>query len=143
MQMNMLTCFRIIARSGRPAQRENTMAALDSIKIRLREFASERDWDQFHSPKNLAMALIVEAAELVEHFQWLTGEQSQALSHEKLAEVEQEIADIQIYLVRLADKLGIDIERAVHAKLEINAGKYPADKVRGSARKYSDWDDGC
>ena len=103
MQMNMLTCFRIIARSGRPAQRENTMAALDSIKIRLREFASERDWDQFHSPKNLAMALIVEAAELVEHFQWLTGEQSQALSHEKLAEVEQEIADIQIYLVRLAD----------------------------------------
>jgi len=119
------------------------MAALDSIKIRLREFASERDWDQFHSPKNLAMALIVEAAELVEHFQWLTGEQSQALSQEKLAEVEQEIADIQIYLVRLADKLGIDIERAVDAKMEINAGKYPADKVRGSARKYSDRDEGC
>jgi dCTP diphosphatase len=119
------------------------MAELDSIKIRLREFASERDWDQFHSPKNLAMALIVEAAELVEHFQWLTGEQSQALSPAKLAEVEQEIADIQIYLVRLADKLGIDIERAVQAKMEINARKYPADKVRGSARKYTECDDGC
>ena len=99
------------------------MRSLEQIKNRLREFAAERDWDQFHSPKNLAMALIVEAAELVEHFQWLTEEQSQSLTPEKLAEVEQEIADIQIYLIRLADKLGIDIENAVDAKIKINEHK--------------------
>ena len=119
------------------------MQSLEQIKIRLREFASERDWDQFHSPKNLSMALIVEAAELVEHFQWLTEDQSQTLPPEKLAEVEQEIADIQIYLIRLADKLGVDMEKAVNAKIELNAKKYPADKVRGSAVKYSDCNDGC
>ena len=119
------------------------MSKLDKIKLRLRHFARERDWDQFHSPKNLAMALIVEAAELVEHFQWITEEQSQALPADKLTEVEQEIADIQIYLIRLADKLGIDLERAVDAKIELNARKYPAEKVRGSAAKYNDCDDGC
>ena len=119
------------------------MQSLEQIKSRLREFAAERDWDQFHSPKNLAMALIVEAAELVEHFQWLTEEQSQTLPLEKLAEVEQEIADIQIYLIRLADKLGVDMEKAVNAKIELNEKKYPADKVRGSAVKYNDCDDGC
>ena len=119
------------------------MQSLEQIKNRLREFASERDWDQFHSPKNLSMALIVEAAELVEHFQWLTEDQSQTLPPEKLAEVEQEIADIQIYLIRLADKLGVDMEKAVNAKIELNAKKYPADKVRGSAAKYNDCNDGC
>ena len=119
------------------------MQSLEQIKTRLREFASERDWDQFHSPKNLAMALIVEAAELVEHFQWLTEDQSQTLPPEKLAEVAQEIADIQIYLIRLADKLGVDMEKAVNAKIELNEKKYPADKVRGSAAKYSDCDNGC
>ena len=119
------------------------MQSLEQIKTRLREFAKERDWDQFHSPKNLAMALIVEAAELVEHFQWLTEEQSQSLPSEKLAEVEQELADIQIYLIRLADKLGVDMEKAVNAKIELNAKKYPAEKVRGSAVKYNDCDDGC
>ena len=119
------------------------MQSLEQIKIRLREFAAERDWDQFHSPKNLAMALIVEAAELVEHFQWLTEEQSQTLPPDKLAEVEQEVADIQIYLIRLADKLGINMEQAVNAKIELNEKKYPAEKVRGSALKYNDCDDGC
>ena len=119
------------------------MQSLNQIKTRLRNFAAERDWDQFHSPKNLAMALIVEAAELVEHFQWLTEEQSQTLPPDKLAEVEQEIADIQIYLIRLADKLGVDMEKAVNAKIELNEKKYPADKVRGSAVKYNDCDDGC
>ena len=119
------------------------MKSFKQIKIRLREFAAERDWDQFHSPKNLAMALIVEAAELVEHFQWLTEEQSQALPSNKLAEVEQEIADIQIYLIRLADKLGVDMEKAVNAKIELNEKKYPAEKVRGSAEKYNDCGDGC
>ena len=88
------------------------MESLEHIKHRLRDFADERDWDQFHSPKNLAMAMIVEAAELVEHFQWLTEDQSQTLPPDKLGEVEQEIADIQIYLIRLADKLGIDMEQA-------------------------------
>jgi NTP pyrophosphatase (non-canonical NTP hydrolase) len=117
--------------------------SLEQIKTRLREFAAERDWDQFHSPKNLAMALIVEAAELVEHFQWLTEEQSQTLPPKKLAEVEQEIADIQIYLIRLADKLGVDMEKAVNAKIELNEKKYPAEKVRGRAVKYNDCDDGC
>ena len=119
------------------------MQSLEQIKIRLREFAAERDWDQFHSPKNLAMALIVEAAELVEHFQWLTEEQSQTLPPKKLSEVEQEIADIQIYLIRLADKLGVDMEKAVNAKIELNEKKYPAEKVRGSALKYNDCGDGC
>jgi NTP pyrophosphatase (non-canonical NTP hydrolase) len=119
------------------------MQSLDQIKTRLRDFADARDWDQFHSPKNLAMALIVEAAELVEHFQWLTEEQSQTLPPDKLAEVEQEIADIQIYLIRLADKLGVDMEKAVNAKIELNEKKYPAEKVRGSAVKYNDCDDGC
>ena len=119
------------------------MESLEQIKTRLREFAAERDWDQFHSPKNLSMALIVEAAELVEHFQWLTEDQSQTLPPEKLAEVEQEIADIQIYLIRLADKLGVDMEKAVNAKIKLNEKKYPADKVRGSAVKYNDCDDGC
>ena len=119
------------------------MSEPEKIKLRLRQFAKERDWDQFHSPKNLAMALIVEAAELVEHFQWLTEEQSQTLPPDKLAEVEQEIADIQIYLIRLADKLGVDMEKAVNAKIELNEKKYPAEKVRGSAVKYNDCDDGC
>ena len=118
------------------------MNKLDKIKLRLRRFADERDWDQFHSPKNLAMALIVEAAELVEHFQWLTEKQSQTLPADKLTEVEQEIADIQIYLIRLADKLGIDIEKAVNAKIKLNEKKYPAEKVRGKAGKYNEYDEG-
>ena len=118
------------------------MKLLEQIKIRLREFAAERDWDQFHSPKNLAMALIVEAAELVEHFQWLTEKQSRKLPAGKLAEVEQEIADIQIYLIRLADKLGIDVEKAVNAKIKLNEKKYPADRVRGKSAKYDEYDEG-
>jgi len=118
------------------------MDSLDQIKTRLREFAAVRDWDQFHSPKNLAMALIVEAAELVEHFQWLTGEQSAALPPDRLTEVEQELADIQIYLIRLADKLHVDLERAVIAKIERNEEKYPPEKCRGSAQKYVEYNNG-
>jgi dCTP diphosphatase len=121
------------------------MNPFDQIKTRLRDFAAERDWDQFHSPKNLSMALIVEASELVEHFQWLKQDESLALSADKLNEVAQEIADIQIYLVRIADKLGVDIEQAVDEKIALNERKYPADKVRGSAGEddYSGCDDGC
>ena len=111
----------------------------DDIVVELRRFAEERDWDQFHSPKNLAMATTVEAAELLEHFQWLTEEQSKNLKSEKLAKVAEEIADIQVYLIRLADKLGVDIMESVRAKIKLNAAKYPADKVRGDARKYSEY----
>jgi NTP pyrophosphatase (non-canonical NTP hydrolase) len=110
---------------------------IDELKGVLRRFADERDWDQFHSPKNLSMALSVEAAELLEHFQWLTEEQSGQLPNDAKSRVAEEIADIQIYLVRLADKLGIDIDSAVQAKLEVNRRKYPADLVRGSSAKYT------
>ncbi|MHB8622169.1 MAG: nucleotide pyrophosphohydrolase [Sulfuricaulis sp.] len=111
------------------------MNTLDELKQRLRQFARERDWEQFHSPKNLSMALIVEAAELVEHFQWLTQEQSQKLAPESLRAVEQEIADVFIYLVRMADLLGVDLMDAARRKIELNAKKYPAHEVRGKADK--------
>ena len=120
---------------------EKIMAETDFDRIRkqVRQFVVEREWDRFHSPKNLSMALIVEAAEMVEHFQWLTEEQSCNLSPEKLAEVELELADIQIYLLSLAEKLQLDVITAVEKKLALNAEKYPADKVRGSSRKYTEY----
>ena len=105
----------------------------------LQNFATERDWEQFHSPKNLAMALIVEAAEMVEHFQWLSEEQSRTLPAEKLKEVEQEMADIFIYLIRIADGIGVNLEEAAWRKIELNEEKYPIEKARGSAKKYSDY----
>jgi NTP pyrophosphatase (non-canonical NTP hydrolase) len=111
----------------------------DGIKKQVRQFVVERDWDQFHSPKNLSMALIVEAAELVEHFQWLTEEQSCNLSPEKLAEVEQELADIQVYLISLAEKLKLNLISAVEKKLVLNAQKYPVNQVRGSSKKYNEY----
>jgi dCTP diphosphatase len=109
------------------------------LRDKLRKFVAERDWDQFHSPKNLAMALSVEAAELVEHFQWLTEAESHRLAPEKFAEVRDEMADVLVYLVRLADKLEVDLLAAAAAKIEKNALKYPADKVRGSMKKYSEY----
>lgn len=111
----------------------------DRIRKQVRQFVVERDWDQFHTPKNLSMALIVEAAEMVEHFQWLTEEQSCKLSQEKLAEVELELADIQIYLISLAEKLQLDLIAAVDKKLVLNAEKYPAEQVRGSSKKYTEY----
>ena len=113
---------------------------LDALRERLRAFVRERDWEQFHSPKNLAMAMIVEAAELVEHFQWVTEQQSCQLTPEKHAKVAQEIADTFIYLLRLADVLGIDLVEAAHEKMNLNANKYPADKVRGRNEKYTEYD---
>ena len=110
---------------------------LEAIKIRLQEFAKERDWDQFHSPKNFSMALIVECAELVEHFQWLTDEQSKNLPAETLDEVSLEMADIMMYLIRLADKLDVDLLQAVDRKIELNAIKYPVEKSKGIATKYN------
>jgi len=117
---------------------------IDSIEIlrdRLRVFAQERDWDQFHTPKNLSMALIAEAAELVEHFQWVEGDKSHLLEEKVRPAVEEEIADILIYLVRIADKLGIDLYSAAERKIAINARKYPADKVKGSSKKYTEYED--
>lgn len=110
---------------------------MEALKQKLREFAQERDWDQFHSPKNLAMALSVEVAELVEHFQWLTQEQSRITDPEKLEQIRQEIGDILIYLVRLSDKLCIDPLQAAHDKIRINGEKYPVDKAKGNALKYN------
>ena len=107
---------------------------------RLRAFAADRDWEQFHSPKNLAMALSVEVAEIVEHFQWLTEEQSRDLDTSKKAQVAEELADAFIYLVRLSDQLQIDLLKAADQKLAVNESKYPAEQVRGSARKYSEYD---
>lgn len=115
------------------------MHELDDLKLRLRKFAADRDWDQFHSPKNLSMALIAEAAELVEHFQWITEEQSANLSAAKLKEVEEELADILIYLVRSADKLGINLIEAAQQKIETNEQKYPAEKVKGNSKKYTEY----
>jgi NTP pyrophosphatase (non-canonical NTP hydrolase) len=108
------------------------------LRDQLRRFASERDWDQFHSPKNLASALIVEAAELLEPFQWLTEDQSRALSPQQAAAVRREVADVFIYLVRLADKLDIDLMAAARQKVIENEEKYPVEKARGSSRKYTE-----
>lgn len=102
--------------------------SLDTLRDALRTFAAERDWEQYHTPKNLSMALIVEAAELVEHFQWLTPQQSQQLDADKLEQVRQECADILIYLTRLADMLGVDLIDAAYDKMVLNAVKYPAPK---------------
>ena len=111
-----------------------------SLVQRVQKFTDERNWDQFHSPKNLSMALIVEAAELVEHFQWLTEDQSANLPENKLNEISQELADIQIYLLRLADKLGIDLIEASNRKIELNEKKYPAHRVKGNPKKYTEYD---
>lgn len=113
---------------------------LNDLRDALRAFAGERDWDQFHAPKNLAMAVAIEAAELMEEFQWLTPEQSAALPAEKLAAVRHEMADVLLYLVRLADKLGVDLIDAAAEKIVINAEKYPAEKVRGKSDKYDKYD---
>jgi NTP pyrophosphatase (non-canonical NTP hydrolase) len=115
------------------------IADLEDLRGRLRRFAAARDWDQFHSPKNLAMALIAEAAELVEHFQWLTEAESAALTPEKRAEVADELADVLVYVVRIADKLDVDLLAAVADKLRRNEAKYPASRVKGSAKKYTEY----
>lgn len=114
------------------------MTELETLRERLREFAAAREWDQFHSPKNLAMALSAEAGELLEIFQWLTEEQSRRLSPEAQAAASDEIADVLLYLIRLGDRLGIDPVAAAQRKLAANEKKYPADKARGNARKYTE-----
>ncbi len=106
---------------------------------RLRKFAADRDWDQFHTPKNLAMAITGEAGELAAEFQWLTEAESQALDMEQMDRVRAEAADVLLYLVRLSDKLQFDLMDAAHRKIDQNETRYPADKVRGSARKYTQY----
>lgn len=115
--------------------------SLDGLKQRLRDFAEERDWEPLLSPKNLSMALIVEAAELVEHFQWLTEEQSYELAPAKHAEVGYELADILLYLIRIADKLDIDLLDVADRKIALNAIKYPADRTQGSFERPLDYDE--
>lgn len=104
----------------------------------LRTFANERDWGQFHSPKNLASALTVEAAELLEHFQWMTEEQSRQPSAAKTAEIAAEAADVFLYLLQVCDKLNIDLVSAANEKMILNGKKYPAETARGSSKKYSE-----
>ena len=115
------------------------MTDIEKLQERLQAFADERDWNQFHSPKNLSMALVVEAGELAEHFQWLTQEESFNLPEDKLEKVGEELADTFVYLVRLAAQLGVDLPAAVDRKIGLNEKKYPADRVRGSARKYNEY----
>ncbi len=112
------------------------MTDIDTLRDQLRTFAAERDWDQFHSPKNLASALAVEAAELLEKFQWLTEAQSQQLPPDALEDVRQEVADVLLYLIRISDKLGIDLVAAAQAKIALNTTKYPVDLSRGTSKKY-------
>ncbi|WP_425049201.1 nucleotide pyrophosphohydrolase [Pseudomaricurvus alcaniphilus] len=115
------------------------MSDIKDLQKLLRDFAAERDWDQFHSPKNLAMALSVEASELLEHFQWLSEAESASLPPDKLAPVAEEMADVFLYLLRMADKMGVDLVEQGHRKIVKNRGRYPADKVRGSSKKYSEY----
>jgi NTP pyrophosphatase (non-canonical NTP hydrolase) len=111
---------------------------LNELANALRVFAREREWEQFHSPRNLAAALCVEASEVLEHFQWLTDEQSRALIDEEKQRVAMELADVLNYLVRMADQLNIDLLKAAEQKLAINAQKYPVERARGTSKKYSD-----
>ncbi|MFC1779442.1 nucleotide pyrophosphohydrolase [Thermodesulfobacteriota bacterium] len=112
---------------------------IKEIQDKLRQFAKDRDWDQYHTPKNLASALVVEAGELLEIFQWMTEEESNSLRESKTShqELKEEIADVLLYLLRLADKLDIDVEEAIEMKLNLNAQKYPVDLAKGNATKYN------
>ena len=119
---------------------KKSAATPDLLKIRddLCSFAAERDWEQFHSPKNLAIALSVEASELLEHFQWLTEAESSILDKKTKVLVREELADVLLYLVRLADRLDVDLVDAARDKIKLNAKKYPVAKARGSHHKYTD-----
>ncbi len=111
--------------------------SLDNLRAKINVFVAERDWAQFHTPKNLAMAMIVEAAELVEQFQWDTPQESQQLSPEKHDAVAHELADTFVYLLRIAEVMEIDLIDAANKKIVLNAQKYPAEKVKGSNAKYT------
>ena len=118
---------------------KRAVKSLTSLRNDLRQFAIERDWEKFHSPKNLAMALTVEAAELLEHFQWLTDDHAGVLTGKRKVQVREELADVLIYLVRLADKLEVDLLAAASDKVAANAEKYPISKAKGNSRKYTEF----
>lgn len=115
-------------------------SSYDTLQQRLKKFAVDRNWEQFHSPKNIAMALSGEAGELIEHFQWLTEQQSYDLDEDKKQEVALEMADIFIYLFRLAERLDINLIDKVYEKIDINETRYPVDKVQGSSKKYNEYE---
>lgn len=110
---------------------------LDDLAQRLQAFAKAREWEQFHSPKNLASALVVEAGELLEHFQWLTEEQSRSLGPEKREEAASEMADVLLYLVQLASTLGVDLGQTARRKIDLNEERYPVNLARGSSKKHT------
>ncbi len=117
-----------------------TEPVIEELKLKLREFAQERDWEKFHSPKNLSMALSVEASELVENFQWMTEKQSFNLDPKRHAAVAFELADIFIFLLRLSDQLNVDLMEVTKRKMELNNKRYPIDMVKGSSKKYSEYE---
>ena len=131
-----------VAGPGQPGAQGESLEqdALSLLSRRLLAFAREREWEQFHSPKNLAMALIAECAELVEHFQWMSEAESEDPAPDKRRELALEMADILIYLLRMAERLDIDLIDAAHRKIEINEERYPADRVRGDARRASEYE---
>lgn len=114
--------------------------AIEELKQKLKEFAQMRDWEKFHCPKNLAMALSVEASELLEHFQWMTEKESEILSPQRQASVAFELADIFIYLLRITDQLNIDLVEVTKRKIEINNKRYPIEKAKGNSKKYNEFD---
>jgi dCTP diphosphatase len=122
------------AQFGKPMSDKN---AFNALRTKLADFAAERDWDQFHNPKNLAMAMAAEAGEVLEHFQWLTLEQASRMPKRTRDEVALECADVLLFLLRLCDKLDIDLMKAAEKKLVLNAKKYPVEKSRGRATKYN------
>lgn len=128
-----LSSDNLVKRSG-----QSMSTDIQALQAALRSFAQEREWEQFHSPKNLATALSVETAELLEHFQWLTDEQSRSMPDAKREAVAEEVADVFLYLLQLSDKLGVDPVDAARKKLQRNAEKYPVERSKGTSKKYSE-----
>jgi NTP pyrophosphatase (non-canonical NTP hydrolase) len=120
---------------------DDSNTTLQNLKDRMAQFVRERDWEQFHTPKNLAMSIAIEAAELMEHFQWLTVEESKKLQPEHLVDIGEELADIIIYSLSLSNTLGLDLSQTVLAKMEKNSRKYPSEKVKGKSHKYTYYQD--
>lgn len=114
------------------------MSEIENLLSRIRKFAEERDWEQFHSPKNVSMALAVEAAELLEHFQWLTEDESRNLDADKKQLVAEEVADVFLYVLRICDEIDIDLVKVANQKIDKNALKYPVEKVKGNSKKYTE-----
>ena len=117
-----------------------TPDSIDQLRARVNQFVEERDWMQFHSPKNLSMAMIVEAGEVVEHFQWITEADSKNLDAEKKEQVGEELSDTFVYLLRIAEVCGIDLIDAANKKIDLNAKKYPVEKAKGSNAKYTEYE---